>query len=56
MSSDADLRAVVTKASGQRIPRTVDEHELAVRAVLGQQITVAAARTLGQRLVDAGLV
>src|SRR5690606_10812489 len=26
--------------------------ELAVRAVLGQQITVAAARTLGQRLVE----
>jgi AraC family transcriptional regulator of adaptative response / DNA-3-methyladenine glycosylase II len=28
-------------------------YELAVRAVLGQQITVAAARTLAQRLVDA---
>jgi AraC family transcriptional regulator of adaptative response / DNA-3-methyladenine glycosylase II len=32
--------------------RHLDGYELAVRAVLGQQITVAAARTLAQRLVD----
>ena len=51
LSSDADLRAVVTKAPGQRIPRTVDEHELAVRAVLGQQVSTAAARTHAGRLV-----
>jgi AraC family transcriptional regulator, regulatory protein of adaptative response / DNA-3-methyladenine glycosylase II len=30
----------------------MDGYELAVRAVLGQQITVAAARTLAQRLVN----
>ncbi|WP_420856807.1 DNA-3-methyladenine glycosylase family protein, partial [Streptomyces qinglanensis] len=30
-----------------------DAHELAVRAVLGQQVTVGAARTLGGRLVAA---
>jgi AraC family transcriptional regulator of adaptative response / DNA-3-methyladenine glycosylase II len=30
----------------------MDGYELAVRAVLGQQITVAAARTLAQRLLD----
>ena len=30
----------------------MDGYELAVRAVLGQQITVAAARTLAQRMVD----
>jgi AraC family transcriptional regulator of adaptative response / DNA-3-methyladenine glycosylase II len=37
---------------GLRVPGTMDGYELAVRAVLGQQITVAAARTLAQRLVD----
>jgi AraC family transcriptional regulator, regulatory protein of adaptative response / DNA-3-methyladenine glycosylase II len=36
---------VVAKAPGQRIPRTVDEAELAVRAVLGQQVSTKAART-----------
>lgn len=38
---------------GLRVPGTLDGYELAVRAVLGQQITVAAARTLAQRMVDA---
>jgi AraC family transcriptional regulator of adaptative response / DNA-3-methyladenine glycosylase II len=37
---------------GLRVPGTLDGFELAVRAVLGQQITVAAARTLAQRLVN----
>ena len=36
---------------GMRVPGTADGFELAVRAVLGQQITVAAARTLAARLV-----
>lgn len=35
-----------------RVPGTLSGYELAVRAVLGQQITVAAARTLAQRMVD----
>ena len=39
-------------AAGLRVPGAMDGFELAVRAVLGQQITVAAARTLGQRLVE----
>ena len=38
--------------AGLRVPGCLDGFELAVRAVLGQQITVAAARTLGQRLVE----
>lgn len=38
-------------ASGIRLPGSVDAFELAVRAVLGQQVTVAAARTLASRLV-----
>jgi AraC family transcriptional regulator of adaptative response / DNA-3-methyladenine glycosylase II len=37
---------------GLRVPGCMDGYELAVRAVLGQQITVAAARTLSQRLLD----
>ncbi len=39
-------------ADGLRVPGTLNGYELAVRAVLGQQITVAAARTLAQRLVE----
>lgn len=37
---------------GLRVPGCFDSYELAVRAVLGQQITVKAARTLASRLVD----
>ncbi|MGA7051891.1 MAG: DNA-3-methyladenine glycosylase 2 family protein [Mycobacterium sp.] len=50
---DPDLAPVVAKAPGQRIPRTVDEAELAVRAVLGQQVSTKAARTHAGRLVAA---
>lgn len=53
LGADADLSALVAKAPGQRIPRTVDEQELAVRAVLGQQVSVKAARTHAGRLVSA---
>jgi AraC family transcriptional regulator, regulatory protein of adaptative response / DNA-3-methyladenine glycosylase II len=38
---------------GLRVPGTLDGFELAVRGILGQQITVAAARTLAARLVQA---
>ena len=38
--------------SGQRVPGAIDGYRLAIEAVLGQQVTVAAARTLGQRLVN----
>jgi len=37
---------------GQRLPGCVDRFELTVRAVLGQQVTVAAARTLAGRFVE----
>jgi AraC family transcriptional regulator of adaptative response / DNA-3-methyladenine glycosylase II len=37
---------------GLRVPGTLDGFELAVRGILGQQITVAAARTLATRLVQ----
>ena len=48
----ARLGAAFPDGAGLRVPGAWDGHELAVRAVLGQQITVAAARTLAQRLVD----
>lgn len=53
LSRDAEFCAVVAKAPGQRIPRTVDEAELAVRAVLGQQVSTKAASTHAGRLVAA---
>ncbi|WP_439517317.1 DNA-3-methyladenine glycosylase 2 family protein [Hydrogenophaga sp.] len=49
---NAVLHAAFPHGDGLRVPGAVDGFELAVRAVLGQQITVAAARTLSQRLVD----
>lgn len=48
---DQLLQSTFPNGCGMRVPGTTDGFELAVRAVLGQQITVAAARTLTQRLV-----
>ena len=53
MAINAALHEAFPHGDGLRVPGTVDGFELAVRAVLGQQITVAAARTLGSRLVEA---
>jgi AraC family transcriptional regulator of adaptative response / DNA-3-methyladenine glycosylase II len=39
-------------SDGLRVPGCLDGFELGVRAILGQQITVQAARTLGARLVE----
>ena len=44
------LAAHVAARPGLRVPGTVDGGELAIRAVLGQQISVAGARTLAGRL------
>lgn len=49
---NAVLHPHFQQGDGLRVPGAFDGFELAVRAVLGQQITVAAARTLGQRLVE----
>jgi AraC family transcriptional regulator of adaptative response / DNA-3-methyladenine glycosylase II len=51
LGSDATLGVLIAKAPGQRIPRTVDESELAVRVVIGQQVSMKAARTLTGRIV-----
>ena len=48
----AVLGADFPALAGLRVPGTLDGFELAVRAVLGQQVTVAAARRLTTRLVE----
>ncbi|PAZ14424.1 DNA-3-methyladenine glycosylase [Streptomyces sp. SA15] len=53
LRTDPVLAPLVDKAPGRRVPRTVDEAEFAVRAVLGQQVSTAAARTHAGRLVIA---
>lgn len=49
---DAVLGPRVARHPGLRLPGGWDGFEIAVRAVLGQQISVAAARTLATRLVQ----
>ncbi len=51
LSKDPLLAPLVARRPGLRVPGTWDPFELAVRAVLGQQISVAGARTLAGRLV-----
>jgi AraC family transcriptional regulator of adaptative response / DNA-3-methyladenine glycosylase II len=51
LGPDPLLGPLVRAAPGRRIPGHPDAAELAVRALLGQQISVAAARTLAGRLV-----
>ncbi|NUK73279.1 DNA-3-methyladenine glycosylase 2 family protein [Streptomyces lunaelactis] len=53
LRTDPLLAPLVDKALGRRVPRTVDAAEFAVRAVLGQQVSTAAARTHAARLVTA---
>ena len=52
LGRDGQLSALVAKAPGQRIPRSVDENELALRVVIGQQISVKATRTHAGRLAE----
>jgi AraC family transcriptional regulator, regulatory protein of adaptative response / DNA-3-methyladenine glycosylase II len=50
LGADPLLGPLVRAAPGRRVPGHPDPAELAVRALLGQQITVVAARTLAGRL------
>jgi AraC family transcriptional regulator of adaptative response / DNA-3-methyladenine glycosylase II len=52
LARDPALRPLVAARPGIRVPGAVDGFELAVRAVLGQQITVRGARTLAGRIVQ----
>ena len=49
----ATLGALARSRPGLRVPRTCDGFELAVRAIVGQQVSVTGARTLLGRLVRA---
>ncbi|MEU8767039.1 AlkA N-terminal domain-containing protein [Streptomyces griseus] len=53
LRTDPVLAPLVDAGPGRRVPRTVDGAEFAVRAVLGQQVSTAAARTHAARLVTA---
>lgn len=50
LSADRALATLISKHRGLRAPGGWDGFEVAVRAVLGQQISVSAARQLGTRL------
>jgi len=52
LATDKGLAKDVRREPGVRVPGALDGFELAVRAVLGQQVTVAGARTLTARLVE----
>jgi AraC family transcriptional regulator, regulatory protein of adaptative response / DNA-3-methyladenine glycosylase II len=51
LRADPVLGPLRHRAPGMRVPGTVDGPELAIRAVLGQQVSLAAAATAGGRLV-----
>jgi AraC family transcriptional regulator of adaptative response / DNA-3-methyladenine glycosylase II len=54
LAADPSLAGVVAKEPGVRVPRAVDGFELAVRAIVGQQVSVTGARTVLARLAHAG--
>jgi AraC family transcriptional regulator of adaptative response / DNA-3-methyladenine glycosylase II len=53
LSADERLRAAVERRPGLRVPGAFDGFELALRAVLGQQVTVKAATTIFGRFARA---
>jgi AraC family transcriptional regulator of adaptative response / DNA-3-methyladenine glycosylase II len=53
LARDSRLRPLVRATPGRRVPGTVDPFELAVRAVIGQQISLRAASTVLGRLTYA---
>jgi AraC family transcriptional regulator of adaptative response / DNA-3-methyladenine glycosylase II len=53
LSDDPALARAVADEPGVRVPRAVDGFETAVRAIVGQQVSVASARTTLARIVRA---
>ena len=53
LAKDALLKPLVTRNPGLRIPGAWDAFELGVRAILGQQVSVAAATRLAARIAQA---
>jgi AraC family transcriptional regulator of adaptative response / DNA-3-methyladenine glycosylase II len=51
LAADPALAEGIAKEPGVRLPRAVDGFEIAVRAIVGQQISVAGARTVLARLL-----
>ena len=52
LSKHPELAAAIAARPGLRVPGAVDPHEMLIRAMIGQQISVAAARTALTRLTD----
>lgn len=63
LSTHPELAPLVARTPGIRVPGSADPHEMLIRAMIGQQITVVAARTaltalteaLGERVPSGGL-
>lgn len=56
LRDDPVIGSLIRAAPGRRVPGVVDPNELAFRAVLGQQVSLAGAATLAGRLVaDCGV-
>lgn len=52
LARDPGLRAAVQREPGLRVPGCVDPFEMAVRAIVGQQVSVRAAVTIAGRLAE----
>jgi AraC family transcriptional regulator of adaptative response / DNA-3-methyladenine glycosylase II len=53
LSAHAQLAPLVARTPGIRVPGSADPHEMLIRAMIGQQITVVAARTALTALTEA---
>ena len=53
LARQAELAPLVARVPGIRVPGAADPHEMLIRAMVGQQITVIAARTALTALADA---
>jgi AraC family transcriptional regulator, regulatory protein of adaptative response / DNA-3-methyladenine glycosylase II len=53
LAADPAMAAAVAAEPGVRVPRSVDGFEMAVRAIVGQQVSVSSARTTLTRLIQA---
>lgn len=53
LGDDELIGSIVRATPGRRVPGSVDGCEIAIRAVLGQQVSVTGAATLAARLVEA---
>lgn len=53
LSRHAELEPLVSSIPGIRVPGSIDPHEMLIRAMIGQQVSVSSARTALTRLVEA---